>query len=126
MQTSFAHFLRPLQTVLLVTVLSACATLPPPDTELAAARDAISRAETADADQHAQPVLAQARGELRQAQAALAAGRANDARQLAIAAAANGDLAHARSREAVVNQELMQRRNDIRDLRQRLELETQP
>ena len=37
-----------------------------------------------------------------------------------------GDLAHARSREAIVNQELMHRRNDIRDLRQRLELETQP
>lgn len=126
MQTSFAHFLRVLQPVLVVTLLTACATLPPPDTELAAARDAITRAEAADADQHAQPVLAQARGELRQAQAALAAGRASEARQLAIAAAASGDLAHARSRETIVNQDLMQRRSDIRELRQRLELESQP
>ena len=126
MQTSFAHFLRALQSVLLVTVLAACATLPPPTGELAAAREAVARAEAADADHHAGPVLDQARGELALAQSALDANRMQDARHLALAAAASADLAHARSRETVVNQQLLQRRNEIRTLQHRLQPEGQP
>lgn len=126
MQTSFAYFLRALQSVLLITLLAACATLPPPTGELAAAREAIARAESADADHHAGPVLEQARGELGLAQSALDASRMDDARHMALAAAASADLAHARSREKVVNQQLLQRRNEIRELQQRLQPEGQP
>ena len=122
---SFAQNPRSLQIVLTVTLLAAglvgCATLPPPTQELAAARQAVNRAESADADQYANEAISLARSELAQAQAALDAGRQNDARQAAIAAAAAGDLAYARSRERVSAQELAQRRGEIQQLQQRLQ-----
>ncbi len=113
------------QIVLSVTVLIACAagcaTLPPPTQELAAARQAVNRAESADADQYASEAISLARSELAQAQTAMDAGRANEARQMALAAAAAGDLAHARSRERVSEQQLQQRRQEISQLQQRLQ-----
>ena len=54
--------------------LAACATLPPPTSELAAAQQAVSRANDADADQYAAAAIALARSELAQAQAAMASG----------------------------------------------------
>lgn len=109
-----------------VLALTACASLPPPTAELAAAREAMMRAGNADADQYAQAEIDQARRALERAQAAMADGREDDARSQALLAAAGADLAHARSREAVANNELAQRRAEIADLRQRLGMEEAP
>lgn len=128
MPTSFAQITSALQACAAagVLLLAGCATLPPPTGELAAAQQAVARADAADADQHADADIAQARRLLAQAQAAMAEGREGDARSLALAAAADADLAHARSREAVANNELVQRRREIADLRQRLQMEDAP
>lgn len=98
----------------------------PPAAELAAAQQAVSRAEGADADHYAASVLADARSGLTQAQAALAAGKEKDARALALAAAADGDLAHARSQAAQTRQVLLQRRLEVESLRRRLKVDQPP
>jgi uncharacterized protein DUF4398 len=96
---------------------------PPPTTEMAAAQQAVSRADSADADQYAAQELATARSELTQAQAAMAARKHKDALALALAAAADGDLAYAHSRAAQTRTELSQRRSEIAGLRQRLQID---
>lgn len=129
MNTSFAHY-RPvlLKTRSYVTLplaallLAACATLPPPTGELSAARQSVSRASDADAEQYAPEDIATARTELSQAQAAMDANRQADARALALRAAAGGDLASAQSRADVVRQDHQQRRQQITRLRQQLDL----
>lgn len=123
MHSSFAQFRVLLAVTVLACAIAGCATLPPPTGELAAAQQALSRAEAADADQYASEDLAVARTALARAQAAMAAGHENDARNLALAAVADADLAHARSREALASAELAQRRAEIEDLRGRLQLE---
>ena len=123
MHSSFAQIRILLTGTVLACVLGACATLPPPTAALAAAQQALMRAESADADQYASQELAVARTALARAQAALAEGRENDARNLALAAVADADLAHARSREALASAELAQRRAEIADLQQRLQME---
>lgn len=125
MQPSFAHFRTALQALTCgcVLALTACASLPPPTAELSAAQQAVTRAGNADADQYAAAELDQARNALSAAQAAMASGREDEARTLSLRAAALGDLAHARSREASAQNELSQRRAEITDLRQRLRLE---
>ncbi|NZA25332.1 DUF4398 domain-containing protein [Luteimonas sp. SJ-92] len=122
MSASIAQFRAILQASALgiVLALTACASLPPPTAELADAQRAVVRAADADADQYAPDELAQARGQLAQAQSAMAAGREQDARSAALAAAALGDLAHARSREAVANAQVAQRRAQISRLREQL------
>ncbi len=107
----------------IVLALTACASLPPPTAELAAAQQSVARASDADADQYAPEEIAQARTLLGQAQAAMAGGRERDARSAALSASALGDLAHARSREAVANTELAQRRAQISRLREQLGME---
>lgn len=107
----------------IVLALTACASLPPPTAELAAAQQSVARASDADADQYAQEDIAQARTLLRQAQAAMAEGRERDARNAALGASALADLAHARSREAVANTELAQRRAQVSRLREQLGME---
>ena len=128
MRSSFAYFTYTLQACLAACLLAlaGCATLPPPTAELAAAQQAVSRADAADADQHAAEALGQARQLLARAQAAMAAGNETDARSLALSAAADADLAHARSREAAANAEVIQRRREIAELRQRLQMEDTP
>lgn len=95
--------------------------MPPPTGELAAAEQAVVRADGADADQYAGQEIALARSELAQAQAAMAEGREDEARRLALVAAADADLAYARSREALATAELSQREAEIAQLRQRLQ-----
>lgn len=107
----------------IVLALTACASLPPPTAELAAAQRSVARASEADADQYAPTEIAEARALLERAQAAMAAGRERDARDAALSASALGDLAHARSREAVANTELAQRRAQISRLREQLGME---
>ncbi|MCA1714633.1 MAG: DUF4398 domain-containing protein, partial [Gammaproteobacteria bacterium] len=128
MRSSFAQFQSTLRAAGcgLALALAGCATLPPPTMELSAAQQAVSRADNADADQHAALILDQARAALTQAQAAMARGRDNDARHLALSAAADADLAHALSRAAVTAQELRQRQAEIAELQQRLQVEAGP
>jgi hypothetical protein len=109
-----------------VLALTSCASLPPPTAELTAAQQAVSRADTADAAQYAPAEFTRARSALSQAQAAMAAGRENDARNLAQLAAAGADLAHARSRQAQAEAELAQRRTEVSALRRRLRVEEMP
>lgn len=103
-----------------VLALTACASMPPPTAELSAAQQAVARAADADADQYAPAELEQARALLSQAQSAMSGGSQRDARTAAVAAAAVADLARARSREAVANTELAQRRAQISRLREQL------
>lgn len=128
MATSFAYFRTTLQALVCgcVLALTACASTPPPTGEIAAARQAVSRASDADAEQYAADELARAGDLLAQAQAAMADRREGEARELALRSAALADLAAARSREAAVRTELEQRRAEVADLRQRLRLEETP
>ncbi len=123
MKTSFAQIRRLLQAAVLVSMLAlgACASLPPPTEELAAAQQSIARASDADADQYAPTDITQARRALEQAQAALGSQRDGEARTLALSAGALADLAHARARQAATDAELAQRRSEITTLRQRLQ-----
>src|SRR6478735_10236339 len=84
----------------LASVMSGCASLPPPTGELAAAQQAVARAESADADQYASAELASARSALGAAQSAMARGDEDQARLLAESASTDGELALARSRAA--------------------------
>lgn len=125
MPISFAH-IRRIRAALAVTVigcaLAGCASLPPPTGELQAAQQAVARANQADADQHAPDLIAAARSELSRAQGAMASGDDDAARRFALSAAADADLAHARSREATQSTELAQRRAEIAELRSRLQM----
>lgn len=128
MAPSFAQIRSALQAPALgaVLALTACASLPPPTAELAAAQAAVTRAANADADQYAADDLARARRALEQAQAAMANRRQDDARALALQAAASADLANARSRAAVAETELAQKRAEVTRLKQRLGMEGTP
>ena len=121
MNSSFAHFRWPALALVLVMALASCASLPPPTAELGAAQQSVVRAEGADADQYASAEIATAREALLRAQSAMAGGREDDARRLALAAAADADLAYALSREAVASAELGQRRAEIEQLQRRLQ-----
>lgn len=79
------------------------------------------RADDADADQYAPQDLNAARSALSAAQAAMSQGKDEDARRLSLTAAAEADLAYARSREAVVRAEFDQRQAEIAELRRRLQ-----
>ncbi|KLI98604.1 hypothetical protein WQ56_14775 [Luteimonas sp. FCS-9] len=125
MKTSFAYIRPALRASVLACalLLAACASQPPPTEELAAARLSVARAGDGDADQYAPTQIAQARRALEQAQAAAGNGRDAEARTLALSASALADLAHARARQAVTESELAQRRAEITNLRQRLQVE---
>ena len=128
MQTSFAHFRRALQAPLagLVLVIAGCATLPPPTAELDAAQQAVARAEAADAEQYAADELARARDALSRAQAAMARGRDAEAREAALAAGADADLARVRSSAETTRAEFRQQQDGIAGLRARLQMEGEP
>lgn len=122
MRPSFAQFHPTLHGLItgLALSLGACASLPPPTAELDSARQAVARAADADADQYAQAELAQARSELEHAQAAMARKRDDEARNAALGAAADADLAYTLSRAAVTRAEFTQQQAEIAELRARL------
>ncbi|MEO5565907.1 MAG: DUF4398 domain-containing protein [Luteimonas sp.] len=130
MNPSFAQILRSRQSILLrsctplalLFALTACATLPPPTAELAAAQQAIAHASDADADQHAPDLIGSARLELSQAQVAMADGHQQQARSAALVAAAGGDLAYAQSHARKLEQQHAQRSTEIAHLRTQLGL----
>jgi len=127
MNPSFAYFQNrrsaavPLFALLLA--LAGCATLPPPTGEVAAAEQAVMRAGDADADQYAPDIVGTARVELSQAQAAMAAGRNREARDLALAAAAAAMHARELSRAQVLRNQYTQRRAEILRLREQLQVD---
>lgn len=89
--------------------------------ELAAAQQAVYRADQADADQYAPELLDSARTALAQAQAAATSRRDRKlAPGLALRATVDADLARARSEEAVANARLRQRRQEIGELQRTL------
>lgn len=102
--------------LLLGTVLSGCATLPPPTAEMEAAQAAVAAASAADAEQYAPDDLALARDALGRAQASMSNGDDDAARKLAAIASAAGDLARARSRAVVAESNLAQRVAAIAEL----------
>ena len=126
MSPSFAQIRWLLHAGILGFALAGCASLPPPTAELSAARQALNRAEGADAAQYSSASLEQARNGLSRAQAAMSAGQEVDARRLALAAAADADLAYAESRAQVTQQEYRQHRQEVADLRQRLQVDDGP
>ena len=127
MRPSFAHFRSTRHAALcglaIAFSLAGCASLPPPTAELDAARQAVARADAADADQYAATQVAQARAGLERAQAAMARGRDDEARTAAIAANADADLAQVLSRAAVTRAEYAQRQAEILELRGRLQMQ---
>ncbi len=125
MRPSFAHFRPTLNAgaLGLLLALAACASLPPPTAELDAARQALSRAEAADADQYATAEVEQARAGLERAQAAMARGRDDEARAAALSAAADADLAYTLSRAATTRAQFSQQQAEIAELRGRLRME---
>jgi uncharacterized protein DUF4398 len=89
--------------------------------ELAAAQQAVNRADQADADQYAPELINSARAALAQAQAAATTRRDRKlAPELAARAAADADLARVRSNEAIASAQLQQRRQEISDLQRSL------
>jgi outer membrane protein OmpA-like peptidoglycan-associated protein len=128
MQTSFAHFRRALQApfACFALLVAGCATLPPPTAELDAAQQALSRAEAADAEQYAADELARARDALSRAQAAMARGRDTEAREAALAAGADADLARVRSTAETTRAEFRQQQDGIANLRARLQMDAMP
>ncbi len=83
---------------LIALAASACASAPPvPEASLQAARQAITTAEGVDAGHNAPGELAEARGKLAEADAAVKAGRMASAEQLALEARTSADLAAAKT-----------------------------
>lgn len=123
MMPSFSHLRRLLAGTVLACALAACATLPPPTSELNDAQQAVVRATGADADQYARDQIELARQGLSRAQAAMANGDNENARTFALAAAADADLAHALSLEALATTQVAQRRNEIQRLHRQLQQE---
>ena len=121
MHRSFAQIRHLLLGTVLACAISACASMPPPTTELNNAQQAVVRATGADADQYAADQVDLAREGLGRAQAAMAEGREDVARKLALAAWADADLAYALSREALAKAELAQRRSEVEQLQLRLQ-----
>ncbi len=133
MNRSFAQFRTPLRRAFMtisvgvvLATLSGCASLPPPTAELSGAQQSLNRAEGADASQYAPQTLAQARDGLTRAQAAMSAGDESAARALSLAATADADLAYAESRAQATQQDYRQRRSEVAELRQRLQVDDGP
>ncbi|MGH8061013.1 MAG: DUF4398 domain-containing protein [Pseudoxanthomonas sp.] len=126
MHPSFAQFRRSLCVTVGVFALMAALATPSnaqvaATPELAAAQQAVNRADQADADQYAAELLDSARKVLAQAQAAAASRRDRKlAPGLALRATVDADLARARSEEAVANARLQQRRQEIGELQRTL------
>lgn len=91
--------------------------------ELAQARQAVDKATQADADQYAPDLIGLARQGLQQAQTAANGGRSErrNAPALALRAAADADLARARSDEATAVAQLQLRRNEVTQLERQLQ-----
>jgi len=102
----------------------ACASVPPPTSELAASTAAIERAAGAGAAEMAAPELTRARDKLARANLALAAEDHDGARRLAHEAQADAQLAQAKSESAKARQSAQALQESTRVLRLELERKT--
>lgn len=124
---SFAHFRRRLYALALAFALPSMAmaqALP----EVQRAEQAILQAQQADADHYAREMIDAARQTLVRAQAAATSRSRSERRQapaLAERAAVDADMARVLSEQARLEAGVLQRRNEIAELRQRLGLATE-
>ncbi len=128
MISSFAYFRSALYVLLFsgTVLMTACASLPVPTADVDAAQRAVQRAETADADQYANDNLQAARAAVVQAQAAIARGRMDDARDAALAAQGLADVAYIQSSSEQIRAEYRMKQNEVAALRTQLKLEPLP
>jgi hypothetical protein len=127
MRPSFAHLPKRLHAAAAATMFAVTIGVPAwaqsvaAAPELQAAQQAVDRAGQADADQYAPDLIATARQTLSQAQAAAVDRKLRKtAPLLAQRAAAEADLARARSEEAATNAQLQQRREEIAELKRKI------
>ena len=127
MNPSFAQIHRFLWAVVGLFALALPVSAQVAAVELAEAQQAVARAGDADADQYAPDLVNGARQSLALAQAAAANRRDRKlAPVLASRAAADADLAYARSQEAQLRAQLEQRRREIDELQRALGVEAAP
>ena len=103
-------------------VLAACASTPPPNTQITAAESAISHAEQAQVADYASPELVEARKNLAAAKAEIAAKNMTIAARLAQKAELNADLAAAKAsavKAKAVNDEMQKSTTVIKQELQR-------
>lgn len=118
---SFARMRHGLYVMAFAFALSAPAWAQDAALELAQARQAVDKATQADADQYAPDLIGLARQGLEQAQRAAGDRRERkNAPAMALRAAADADLARARSEEAIVTAQLQLRRNEVNQLQRQL------
>lgn len=106
-----------------VFTLAACASVPPPLGDLADAETRIAHARELHAERHAPDELALADARLRAARAALADKDNVLARQQAIEAQVEADLAAAKARAADLSEQVEAREAENRQLRRQLGLQ---
>lgn len=106
--------------VLLASTLMACASTPPPLTQLDAAEVALAGAREVRAEQFAPDALQQAQIRLKEAQAAMERRKYDDARRFAEQAEAEASLAIARSRAAAWRAEVQHKTEQNASLRHSL------
>ena len=94
--------------------------MPPPTAEVGAADAAIAVAATPDVQRYAAEELAAAHNELAAAKAAMAGQDYDRAAQLAAAAQADAELAHAKGRALAAQSVVAAKTEDIATLRRRL------
>ncbi len=103
-----------------LVLLTACASTPPPDAQIAVGRAAVERA-TGPAGQEAPAELAMARDKMQRAQVAYADKDYPQARRLSDQAAADAGLAEAQARSVRSQRALTEVREGIRQLREEMD-----
>jgi hypothetical protein len=104
--------------------LAACASGPAPEREVAAAEVAVENAEEANAAAHAPGPYALARDKLERAREAMGEGENEEALRLAEEALVDADLAEARARSQVAQENAAELRASIETLREELDRST--
>jgi hypothetical protein len=99
--------------------LAACASTPPPKTELNAAQLAVGEAEEANARTHAPSILQKAREKLARARQAAEDEQMLEARRLAEQAAVDAQLAEAEARAATAEANLQEIQQGMDQLREK-------
>lgn len=103
-------------------LMAACASTPPPNTQITAAESAISHAEQAQVADYSSPELVEARKDLAAAKAAIAEKNMTTAARLAQKAELNADLANAKAaavKAKTVNDEMQKSTTVIKQEMQR-------
>jgi len=116
-----AGWLRALAALMLLGLLGACATVPPPTDLMDKAQTAIQQASEGAAEQNAPLELKFAREKYAAAQSAIQKEDYKEARQLAQEAIANAELSSAKSAAADARAAAREARDEVEALRKELE-----